>query len=161
MTKRKDTPVERFNRERAAMVLVDAITLGDKTAAERHDISEKSVSRYRARLLIDPELSRIVQEKGREAEHGWHFARARFLRKTLQKLEEMVDAATPDHFEHVIAALKAAGELDLATQALGVGTSDHQPRPSPAEAPGEPDAEGEAGSPEDDEGAGAGASEDG
>lgn len=143
----------KFNRERAALILVDAITLGDRTAADRHQVSEKSIQRYRARLLTDPSLSAIVQEKGREAEHGWHFARARFLRKTLQKLEELVDKATADNFEHVISALKAAGELDLATEALGVGLSARQQGQSAQEDPSGSDAE-EAEGDQDDSGAG-------
>ncbi|MGE0792471.1 MAG: hypothetical protein AB7S26_42750, partial [Sandaracinaceae bacterium] len=125
--------MSRINRELAARVLVDAISLGDRTAADRHGISEKSVQRYRARLLTDSELSAVVQKLGREAEHGWHFARARFLRKTLAKLESLVDAAGVEHFEQIISALKAAGELDLATEAVGVGRGDRQQGSSPAE----------------------------
>jgi hypothetical protein len=120
----------RFNRDRAARILVDAITLGDKTAADRHQVSEKTIQRYRERAKGDAELSALVRSHGREAEHGWHFARARFLRKTLAKLEAMVDAATREDFEHVIDALKAAGELDLATEALGVGSGDHRQDPA-------------------------------
>lgn len=141
VTKPKDPKPERFNRERAARVLVDAITLGDRTAADRHKVAEKTVQRYRARLLTDPELSRIVQEKGRVAEHGWHFARAQFLRKTLAKLEQLVEGATNDQFEHVIDALKAAGELDLATEALGVGSKHSQSSPTAPADPSEPSAE--------------------
>ena len=115
-----------FNRDRAARVLVDAITLGDRTASERHGVSEKTIQRYRARLLTDLELSQVVQKLGREAEHGWHFARARFLRLTFTKLEAMVESATPEHFGHVIDALKAAGELDIAHEVLSVGARAHQ-----------------------------------
>lgn len=125
----------RINRDRAARILVDAITLGDKTAADRHKVSEKTVQRHRARLKTDLELSALVRELGKEAEHGWHFARARFLRRTLAKLDEMVQAATPEQFEHVIEAMKAAGELDLATEALGVGSVDRQQGPPAAEDP--------------------------
>jgi len=133
----------RFDRERAAQILVDAITLGDKTSADRHQVSEKTIQRYRARAKRDTELSARVRELGREAEHGWHFARARFLRKTLAKLESMVDDATREDFEHVINALKAAGDLDLASEALGVGHSDRQQGPPAAEAQG-----GSSGTPE-------------
>jgi hypothetical protein len=115
-------------------------------------VSEKTVQRHRARLLSDPELSQLVQKLGREAEHGWHFARARFLRKTLQKLEALVDAATAENFSDVIDALKAAGELDLATEALGVGSRDRQQgtqaseaeggEPEPLEADGDPEGDG-------------------
>jgi hypothetical protein len=134
-----------INRDRVARILVDAITLGDRTAADRHKVSVKTVERHRARLKVDPVLSALVRELGKEAEHGWHFARARFLRRTLQKLDEMVQEAKPVHFEHVIEAMKAAGELDLATEALGVGSSARGQGPSAPEDPsGSPDApEGE------------------
>lgn len=117
---------KKFNVELAARVLVDAIALGDKTAADRHEVSEKTIQRYRARAKTDTTLSARVRELGKEAEHGWHFARARFLRRTLKKLDELVEQATREDFEQVIAAMKAAGELDLATEALGVGSVDRQ-----------------------------------
>lgn len=123
----------RINRDRVAQILVDAITLGDRTSADRHKVSVKTVERHRARLKTDPELSALVRKLGAEAEHGWHFARARFLRRTLKKLDEMVQAATADQFEHVIEAMKAAGELDLATEALGVGSVDRQQGSSASE----------------------------
>ena len=124
----------KLNRERAACVVVDAISFGNRTAAKRHSISEKTVQRYRARLAEDPELSDLVAAKGRAAENGWHFARARFLRRSLNKLEKLVQAATVDHFEQITEAIKAVGELDVAREALGVGDRDHQPRPAAAEA---------------------------
>lgn len=123
----------KINKERAARILVDAIVMGDKTAADRHKVAEKTVQRYRARMREDEELSALVRQKGREAEYTWHFARARFLRNTLDKLDEMVKAATVADMPNVIEALKAAGELDLATEALGVGSRSRQPSPSPAE----------------------------
>ena len=127
-----------YNRERAARILIDAISLGDRTAADRHGVSEKTVQRHRARLLTDTQLSELVRAKSRVAEQGWHVARSQFLRKTFEKLEKMVEAATPEHFDQVINALKAAGELELATEALGVGVVDRQQGPAAPEDQGGP-----------------------
>jgi len=124
---------KRIDRERIARLLVDAILLGDKTAAVRHKVSEKTVQRHRKRLTTDAELSEIVQKLGRDAEHGWHFRRSQFLRRTLDKLDEMVQNAGPDDFEHVIEALRAAGDLDLASEALGLRDRDNREGPAAPE----------------------------
>lgn len=129
-----------FDREHAARVLVDALTMGDRTAADRNKVSEKTVQRYRARMREDPALAELVQKKGRTAEHGWHFARARFLRRTLEKLDKMVQKAKPEDMPNVIEALKAAGDLDLASEALGVGSRAGDQGSPPAEDAGEEEA---------------------
>jgi hypothetical protein len=130
-----------YDRELAARVLVDALTMGDRTAADRNEVSVKTVQRYRARMRDDLVLAELVQKKGRTAEHGWHFARARFLRRTLEKLDKMVQKAKPEDMPNVIEALRAAGDLDLASEALGVGSRVGEQGPSPAEDAGAEGAE--------------------
>ena len=86
-------------------------------------------------------LAELVQKKGQTAEHGWHFARARFLRRTLHKLDEMVQKAKPEDMPNVIEALRAAGDLDLASEALGVGSRVGEQGPASAEDAGAEGAE--------------------
>lgn len=121
-----------FDPERAARILVDAIALGDKTAAARHKVSEKTVGRYRSRLATDQELSEAVQRISREADKGWHVARARFLRRSLEKLIELVENATPEQMKDVTEALRVVGELEIAREALGVSAGDRRESETPA-----------------------------
>jgi hypothetical protein len=118
-----------FDRDRAARILVDAIALGDRTAADRHQVAERTIVRYRQRLSVDHELSDIVRRLTKESEQGWHVARSRFLRRGLEKLMELVEAAGVSNLKDVTEALRVVGELEIAREALGVSTSDRREDP--------------------------------
>lgn len=103
-----------------ARVLVDANAIGDSEAAKLHDISTKTIQRYRKALADDLDLADMVRLKGVEAEETWHHARSVFLRRAIQKLDMLIAQATKEDIEKVIDALKAVGELEIAREALGV-----------------------------------------
>src|SRR5262245_57696952 len=124
-----------FNAERAALVLLDALVLGDARAAEKWEVTERTIQNYRARLAADPHFSRLFADKKRAAEAGWSAVRLRFLRKSIAKLEELVEKATDPKFIPAVAdAVKVVGELQIASDALSVPECD-QPGAEPAEAP--------------------------
>lgn len=122
------TPV--FNRDRAARILIDAIAFGDKTACKQWKITERTLVRYRARLDTDPKLAALVREKGKVADAHWSKARLRFLRKAIEKLEKLIDAAKVDQLADVSDAIRVVGELDIAAQVLN-GDSDGADREGP------------------------------
>lgn len=124
----------KFNLERAAKVLVDAEAMGDVQAAEKWKVDERTVRNYRRRLEVDPEFSAAFLEKQREAERAWHLIRNRFLRDVTEHLRTLCLSAKAKQIADVRQAIKDIGELDLAREALGVGSGDHQPRPPPPSA---------------------------
>jgi len=127
------TPV--FNRDRAARILVDAISLGDKTACRQWKITERTLVRYRARLDTDPKLVELVREKGKVADAHWSKARLRFLRKAIAKLEDLVDQAKPDQISDVAEAIRVVGDLDIAATVLnGCDGADREGPQPPADA---------------------------
>lgn len=107
-----------LNLERVAVIIVDAFALGDATAAAKWKISKRTVERYRARMTTDRELSRLVTEKKKAVEADWSAARVRFLRKTISKLEALVDQAGPEQIREVAGAIKIVGELEVVSSTL-------------------------------------------
>jgi hypothetical protein len=124
--------------DRAARVLVDAFALGDRTAADRWKISEKTVRRYRARLETDPELSALVLQKKAREEHDWRVSRMRLLRATMARLEALVADAKVEQLRDVAGVLKIVGDLEVATDVL----NREQPRPDSTGPWAPPDAAG-------------------
>jgi hypothetical protein len=139
----------RIDPDLAAAVLLDAVVHGDKTAADRHGVSEKTVQRYRARTKSDEKLSEVVAEKTARTQLGWHHARANFLRAGLQKAKQLIELANqPEHLPGVIEAISAVGNLEIALATLGAGH--REPSAEAAEASGgEPAEEDEDGDGED------------
>jgi hypothetical protein len=119
---------EKFNRQRAARILVDAIAFGDKTACRTWRITERTVVRYRARLANDPELSALVREKGVKADRDWAKARLQSLRKALAKSDELIAmASNPKALPAVTEHIRVIGELDIAAKVLdGSSDADHE-----------------------------------
>lgn len=111
-----------LNRDRAARILADASALGDKKAAEKWSVSEKTVGNYRRRLAADPELSDMFRRLVAEGERSWHAARARALRAVMARIEEV--AATEADLDKLSRAAKNMGEVDLTLSALNVGNRD-------------------------------------
>ncbi|MFA5053414.1 MAG: hypothetical protein WC565_05110 [Parcubacteria group bacterium] len=104
-----------LDRERLARIIVDALDMGDKLAAENAGVCVRSVERYRSKMAEDPELAALVAEKRKSAnaisEEAWHKTRVRFLRSAVAKLEELVADAKPTQIRLVAGAIKIVGEL--------------------------------------------------
>ncbi len=120
--------------ERVAWVLLDALVLGDGTAARKWNCSRRTVERYRARMRVDSALAALVEEKksGMEVELG--ALRVRFLRKALEKLEARIQEDGEDRasvFE-IAGAVKIVGELHQVATAVDDERLD-SPDPSAAE----------------------------
>lgn len=49
--------IKRFNRDRAVRALIDAIELGDRKAAERSGLSERTIRNYKTRLKKDSQFA--------------------------------------------------------------------------------------------------------
>ena len=61
----------KLNKDRAASILVDAAYWGDKAAAERAHVCERTIRRWRGTMASDAELSSLVQVKKAEVDAAW------------------------------------------------------------------------------------------
>ncbi|WP_404789268.1 hypothetical protein [Altericista sp. CCNU0014] len=60
-----------FNHERAAMVLCDAVMMGDRKAADKWDISLRTICNWRDRLENDEKLRNLMQEYREKQTEKW------------------------------------------------------------------------------------------
>lgn len=109
-----------FNAERASRILLDAMLYGDGTAAAKWKVSERTVRNHRARLETDGDFAALFLKRKTAADSDWRVVRLHFLRKSIAKLETLVDAATtPASIRDVAEAIRVIGELQLASDVLG------------------------------------------
>lgn len=108
-----------FVGERAARVLLDAMLFGDRLAAEKWQVSERTVRNHRGRLDTDKEFAALFLRLKSAAERDWRVVRLRFLRNSIAKLEALVESAEkPESIRDVADAIRIIGELQLASEAL-------------------------------------------
>ena len=134
-----------FPHERASFVLADAIIIGDKRAAEKHGLTERTILNYRKRLEGDVKLSNLFQEKVKAAESEWAGQLGTAIRAGIDFLKsaaQTAKASDPDAIHAVAGAVKILTEvatvskmLDarIAAQARPTG-SPAQPMASPGQA---------------------------
>lgn len=136
-----------INYERAALILLDAIVMGDKPAAAKHQVNDKTVRNHRRRLKTDRAFAAFFHAFREKKERDWKTVRLRFLRRGIAKLEELIELAdSPKHISAVSDAVKTVGELQIVSDALNVGHRTDLEDEEPAEDPGGP-AEGSPASP--------------
>jgi len=137
--------VSKLNRERAARVLVEAEACGnDQKAAKQLKISDRSIRNYRKLLATDEVLAALFREYSEEEFRGWHLARVRALRRANERAVELIE--TEPDLDKVTRFIEKTGGVDIAGEALGVGSHHHQQREAAAEDPsGSDGADDEAG----------------
>lgn len=105
-----------FNRDKAARILLDAATIGDRAACDKHEISLRTLQRYRSRLADDQELSRAVASKKAIQDKQWAqeipaaiAAGIDFLKRAAQDC----DSSHPDAVHAIAGAVKILSEVSL------------------------------------------------
>ena len=108
-----------FDREKAVLVLVDAIDCGDQTAMDRWKVSARTLYRYRSRLHADPVLAAAVKHKRDAMDGEWRSARRTFLRSAIAKLQALIENASEERIRDIAGAIKIVGDLEVVSGALG------------------------------------------
>ena len=90
-----------FDYERASRALATAALEGNDTAAQRENITVRTLQRYRQRLDTDATLSRLVAEKKARLESEWANEIAPTLRAALAFLQRAATALDPSDPEAV------------------------------------------------------------
>jgi len=110
-----------FDRDKAARILLDAIVMGDQAACDKHDISLRSLYRYRSRLEDDPELAKAVIEKKRIQDEKWAdqiptaiASCIDFLRRASQDCK----TDDPDAVHAIAGAIKIMGEVSMTREVI-------------------------------------------
>lgn len=103
----------KFDRDKAAKVLIDAVMHGDETACEKWSITRQSLHRYKQRLSDDTEFLAILDSKRKErqkAEEEKAASRLASLRVRQKTLSELAYDEFRSRLRH---AMPAYSEKDL------------------------------------------------
>lgn len=112
---------KKLNLDRAAMILVEAAYYGDKKTAEKHGISERTISNYRSRLAEDGELSVFFHIKKQEFEDKWADELPAAIRAGIQYLAKAANEADPKDpkaIYSIAGALKILADVALTKKVL-------------------------------------------
>lgn len=96
-----------FNYERAAIVLCDAMIMGDRVSAERWGLTQRSVQRYRDRLENDDKLRQITQEYRDKQTHQWLEDMPQALCAIVEFMKASAQELSPQNPGHLVAITKA------------------------------------------------------
>lgn len=111
--------MSKVDRTRVARVLVDAHLMGDQRAAERNGLSPRTIRNYRRRLDSDERLAAVFRARMIQAEREWSSVAVAFLRRGIEKMDELVAKATEvADLDKVRAAVQTVGELQVVVEAL-------------------------------------------
>lgn len=105
--------------DRIARILVDASELGDDAAAAKHNVSAKTVSRYREKYADDPAVSDLVHALKESVVADWLTSAKGARARLLSKVEAL--AMMSDDLRQVAGALKIVHDAVLAEELLSNG----------------------------------------
>jgi transposase-like protein len=102
-----------YSTETKARAIVDAALTTDREAAEKHDLSRKSIERWRGELDTDPELQARFTELWEEvrAAGDWVEDATDTIRTALSFLRTAMDELDPSDPDAVRAVTEAIGTL--------------------------------------------------
>jgi hypothetical protein len=115
-----------FNHERAAMVLCDAVILGDRKASKKWDVPLRTLQSWRSKLENDAELRNLTQEYRNRQIEKWledipiaMSAMIEFFTKAAQ--ESNPQAATA---ADIVAAFEAIADVELTQKIIAARLKD-------------------------------------
>lgn len=110
-----------FDPNRAAMILLDAATMGDRATVEKYDISSRTLQRYRSRLANDQELTALVAHKKAEQDKQWASEIPGAIAACIKFIANASQNLKPDDPEavHAIAgAMKILSEIAMTREVI-------------------------------------------
>ncbi|MEL6225282.1 MAG: hypothetical protein AAFR31_21855 [Cyanobacteria bacterium J06627_8] len=110
-----------FNYERAACALVDAILMGDRAAAEKYEVTYRSIQEWRARLSTDPKLVQLFQEKKQIQDAAWGDEIPNAIASGIKFLTRAAQECKPDDPDavHAIAGyIKILSEISMTRKVI-------------------------------------------
>lgn len=127
-----------FDYERASRALAAAALEGDHSAAQRENLTVRTLQNYRKRLQTDATLSQLFAEKKALLEREWAHEIAPTLRAALAFLQRAMtnlDPSDPEAVHAAAGAFKLVNEGHLTMRVIDARLAEHdQPR---GEGPGQ------------------------
>ena len=107
--------------ERVAQIVVDASLIGDEAAAKRHNVSTKTVGRYRDLAQSDEVVSKLVAAKWEAADKDWSVGLSSAIKAQIEFLNRAATSAShtdPEVIREVTGALKTLADVALTSRML-------------------------------------------
>ena len=111
----------KLNKDRAASILVDAAYWGDKAAAERAHVCERTIRRWRGTMASDAELSSLVQVKKAEVDAAWADSISAAIVAVIEYLRDaarVLPKNKPENVHAVAGALKILADIRMTKAVL-------------------------------------------
>ena len=105
-----------FNQDRAAKALVDAILMGDRAAAEKYNVCERSIREWRDRLDTDKHFASLFQEMRVKKDERWADDLAAALASGIRFLKDagtQADPKDPDAIAAITGAVEMLADIAL------------------------------------------------
>jgi len=111
---RKVILLKQFDYQKAARVLVDAVAHGDRHAADKWQVSQRTVANYRQRLIDDELFAQVFRAQSHSAS-GWHAARREALETVYVRIKEMATDKGFDYQQFKVLSVFAqqSGDLEM------------------------------------------------
>lgn len=104
-----------FDSDKAARILLDAISMGDRAACDKWQISTRTLVRYRERMNGDNSLAQAVREKKALQDRAW----ASEIPSAISSCVEFLRAASQEVSKTDPEAIHAvAGSLKILSEVL-------------------------------------------
>jgi len=110
-----------FNKDRAALILVEASYFPDSKVAKNWSITQRTIQNYRKRLDSDIELSQLFTLKKEDFEQTWGNRITKSIVSSLDFLDragQEADPKDPATIHAVAGALKLIAEIGLAKNVI-------------------------------------------
>ena len=138
----------KFRYDLAACVLIEALFTTDAEACKKYGITERTLHRYRQRLVEDSVLEHLFAEKKRALDDKWADVLPNAMREAVHAIAEIskelrTNPATrrnPVSLERLAGALKLCADVYYTGKVIDARIADRNRPPERVLGPGSPDA---------------------
>lgn len=110
-----------FNKQRAAMVLLDSTLTNDRAAAEKWGVSERALRQWRSRLDSDPDFAALFYVGKMRQDEAWATQIPDALAagiKFLARASEQLDPSDPNAIHAIAGAIKILAEISMTRELI-------------------------------------------
>jgi hypothetical protein len=113
----------RLDRDRAAKILLDALSMGDDAAAKKWGIAPRTIGRYRSMIDNDRELAEAIADKKSQQNQEWASEIPSMLQAGMEFLKRAAteaDCRDPQVIYAIAGAVKLCAEIQAMRELINV-----------------------------------------
>lgn len=105
-----------IDKVKAAQALIDAAVLGDTQAAKKHNVSTRTIERWRHRMDNDPQLAGFVEEMREKQNQIWAAEIPVTLTACIEYVKQASQIASktdPEAIAAIVSAIETLSDVSL------------------------------------------------